>query len=87
MPPIRELAEKSDRGLLEVVYDFVYRLASGDVHSTPRTLLRLGWGPSAKPADEAMDANFSTKHLAGYHLEVAQTYSAIHSPSMVRVVR
>ena len=76
MPPIRELAEKSDPGLLEVVYDFVYRLASGEVHSTPRTLLRLGWGTSAKPGDTPMEAKFSTKNLARHHLEVAQIYSA-----------
>lgn len=76
MPPIRELAQKSDPGLLEVVYDFIYRLASGEVHSTPRTLLRLGWGPSADADEAPMEAKFSTKHLAGYHLEVAQIYSA-----------
>ena len=75
-PPIRELAEKSDPGLLEVVYDFVYRLASGEVHSTPRTLLRLGWGTSAKPGEAPMQAKFSTKNLGRYHLEVAQIYSA-----------
>ena len=76
MPPIRELAEKSDPGVLEVVYDFVYRLASGEVHSTPRTLLRLGWGMSAKPGDAPPQAKFSTKNLAQYHLAVAQIYSA-----------
>ena len=76
MPPIRELAEKSDPGLLEVVYDFIYRLASGEVHSTPRTLLRLGWGTSANPGHAPLEAKFSTENLAQYHLEVAQIYSA-----------
>ena len=76
MPPIRELAEKSDPGLLEVVYDFIYRLASGEVHSTPRTLLRLGWGTSANPDHAPLEAKFSTENLAQYHLEVAQIYSA-----------
>ena len=76
IPPIRELAEKSDPGLLEVVYDFVYRLTSGEVHSTPRTLLRLGWGASAKPGDAPLEVKFSTKNLAQYHLEVAKIYSA-----------
>ena len=61
MPPIRELAEKSDPGLLEVIYDFIYRLASGEVHSTPRTLLRLGWGTSANPDHAPLEAKFSTK--------------------------
>ena len=75
-PPIRELAEKSDPGLLEVVYDFIYRLASGEVHSTPRTLLRLGWGTSANPDEAPLEATFSTENLAQYHLEVAQIYSA-----------
>ena len=76
MPPIRELAEKSDPGLLEVVYDFIYRLASGEVHSTPRTLLRLGWGTSANPDYAPLEAKFSTENLAEYHQEVAQIYSA-----------
>ena len=75
MPPIRQLAEKSDPGLLEVVYDFVYRLASGEVHSTPRTLLRLGWGESWKPGDPPSKAKFSTTNLSPYHLAVAQVYS------------
>ena len=76
MPPIRQLAEKSDPGLLEVVYDFIYRLASGEVHSTPRTLLRLGWGTSANADHVPLEAKFSTENLAQYHLEVAQIYSA-----------
>lgn len=76
MPPIRELAEKSDPGLLEVVYDFVYRLASGEVHSTPRTLLRLGWGTAAKPDEAPLDAKFSAENFARYYLEVAQVYSS-----------
>lgn len=75
MPPVRELAEKSDPGLLEVVYDFIYRLASGEVHSTPRTLLRLGWGTSTKPDGEPTKGKFSTKNLAPYFLAVAQIYS------------
>lgn len=74
MPPIRELAEKADPGLLEVVYDFIYRLASGEVHSTPRALLRLGWGTSRKPGDAPLEAEFSTGHLGPYHLEMAQVY-------------
>ena len=75
VPPIQQLAEKSDPGLLEVVYDFIYRLASGEVHSTPRTLLRLGWGTSGKPGDAPLESKFSTKNLARYYLEVAQIYS------------
>ena len=75
MPPIRELAQKSDPGILEVVYDFIYRLASGEVHSSPRSLLRLGWGISQSSRENPMEATFSTEHLSIYYREVAQIYS------------
>lgn len=74
MPPVRELAQKSDPGLMEVVYDFIYRLASGEVHSTPRALLRLGWGTSQPPNSRRLSARFSTENLADYYLDVAQIY-------------
>ena len=38
-------------------------------------MLRVGWGTWEKPGDEPLEAKFSTKHLAGYHLKVAQMYS------------
>ena len=75
MPPIRELAEKSDPGLLEVVYDFIYRLVSAEVHSTPRTLLRLGWGTSRAVGAAPLEAEFSTRHLGPHYLAIAQVYS------------
>lgn len=74
LPPIREMAERSDSGILEVVYDFIYRLASGEVHSTPRSLLRLSWGEYSSSSEE-MKSIFSTENLSLYYLEVAQVYS------------
>ena len=74
VPPIREMAQKSDPGLLEVVYDFIYRLASGEVHSTPRTLLRLGWGESISRKEQPLTSTFSTTNLGPYHLNVIQVY-------------
>ena len=74
LPPIRELAERSDPGILEVVYEFIYRLASGEVHSTPRSLLRSSWGYYSK-SGETINSTFSIEHLGSYYLDVAQVYS------------
>ena len=74
MPPIREMALKSDPGMLEVAYDFIYRLTSGEVHSTPRTLLRMGWGESESITELPAQATFSTNSLGLYHLSVLQVY-------------
>ena len=43
-PPTREIAEKTDPGMLEVVYDFIYRLTSGVVHSNPRVFAKSRLG-------------------------------------------
>ena len=76
IPPIRQLAERSLPGVLEIVYDFIYRLTSGEVHSNPRALLRLGWGNS-ETLDKFPDrTTFSTSHLGLYHLKVIQIYGA-----------
>ena len=74
VPPIREMAQKSDPGMLEITYDFIYRLTSGEVHFTPRTLLRLGWGESEVMTELRPAATFSTRNLGLYHLSVIQVY-------------
>ena len=67
IPNIREMAEKSDRGLLKIVYDFVYRLTSGAVHFNPQILLRSVCGDV--PAH-----TFSYKRMGSYYLELIQIY-------------
>ena len=74
MPPIRELAEKSDPGMLEVIYDYIYRLTSGEVHSGPLSLLRLGWGETQSPEEIPTKATFGTKMLGPYYLAIIQIY-------------
>ena len=74
IPPIRELAEKSDPGMLEVVYDFIYRLTSGEVHSSPRSVLRLGWGKTQSPKELPTMGTFSTKNLSPYFLAIIHIY-------------
>ena len=73
-PPIREMAQKSDPGLLEIVYDFIYRLASGEVHSSPRGLLRLAWGEPQSSDEPPLESRFSTRNLGLYHHKVIQIY-------------
>jgi hypothetical protein len=67
-PPTREIAQKSDPGLLEVVYDYIYRLTSGVVHFNPQVLLRSGWGNTGSAF------RFSTRNMAPYYLAFAQIY-------------
>ena len=76
LPPVREMAERIDSGVLPVVYDFIYRLTSGEVHSSPRILLRLGWGESSNPQVFPSKAKFSSRHMALYHKSVCQIYGA-----------
>lgn len=76
LPPIRQIALKSEPGILEVVYDFFYRLASGEVHSSPRTLLRLGWQITENPNEAVLKSGFSIKQLGNYYLALAQIYGS-----------
>ena len=76
IPNIRELAQRSDSGLLEVVYDFIYRLTSSAVHFGPQELLRLGWSKSP-PQDGVMEAiTFSPQNMGSYYLTSSQVYGA-----------
>ena len=70
VPPIRQIAEKSDPGFLEVVYDFIYRLTSDAVHFSPQILLRSGWG------NLPIDTTFSSSHMGPYYLAVNQIYGS-----------
>ena len=67
-PPTSEIAQKSSPRLLEVVYDFIYRLSSNSVHFRPGALLRMGWGP------DMSHMTFSPKYLGRYYLTMCQVY-------------
>lgn len=67
-PPVREMAEKSESGILEIVYDFIYRLSSNAVHFRPSVLLRLGW------KIEKTEWSFSSKSYSEYYLQVIRIY-------------
>ena len=67
MPPTREMARRSDSGLLEVVYDFVFRLTSSIVHFDPSILLRFGWG-------EVPNITFSARNLGLYYHAMCTIY-------------
>lgn len=74
-PAVREIAEKSDPGILEIIYDFIYRLTSGLVHFNPQVLLRSGWGYA--PAGDTPDRIiFSCSHMGHYYLELSQVYGS-----------
>ena len=69
-PPVRQIAEKSDPGLLDIVYDFIYRLTSGTVHFNPQILLRSGWGSTRK------EVVVSPVNMGPYYLAVSQIYGS-----------
>ena len=63
-------------GILEQVYDFIYRLTSRTVHFNPELLLKQGWG--TRESEEALIVNsrFSSKNMGAYHLAVCQIYGS-----------
>lgn len=67
-PPTIELARKCEPGVLEVVYEFIYRLTSGLVHFSPQILLRSGWGNTKSKT------KFSTQNMNEYYRRVSQIY-------------
>ena len=69
-PPVRQIAEKSDPGLLDIVYDFIYRLTSGTVHFNPQILFRSGWGSTLK------EIVVSPVNMGPYYLAVSQIYGS-----------
>ena len=73
-PPIKQLAEKVDPAFLNVVYEFIYRLASGSVHFNPQALLSLGWGKIAPTGGSLPETTFSTTNMSIYYRAIIQIY-------------
>ncbi len=67
-PPTRQIAEKTDLGILTVVYDYIFRLTSITVHFNPQLLLRSGWGSNLK------EMTFSPENMGRYYLALSQIY-------------
>jgi len=74
MPPTKQLAEKLAPGILDVLYEFIYRLSSTTVHFSPQTLLRMSWGNIDV---NNMSGTISVKHMANYHKTFCQVYGAL----------
>jgi len=71
LPPVIELAERLSPNALDLLYNFIYRLASSTVHFSPQTLLRLGWG------ELDGKVTFSVKHFSDYYTKFCQVYSVL----------
>ena len=69
-PPIREIAQKSGVEILDVIYDYIYRLSSGAVHFQPRTLFRLGW----RSAESEYFFSSTRAPINSYFEDVCQVY-------------
>lgn len=70
VPPVRQIAQKSDPELLQAVYDFIYRLTSNTVHFDPQELLRTGWG------NLKGHMVFCSGHMGPYYLAVNRIYGS-----------
>ena len=66
-PPTREIAEAVDPGMLDIVYEYIFRLTSRMVHFSPQHLLRTGWG-------DLRATTFSTTNMGPYFVAIAQIY-------------
>ena len=70
-PPIEQIARKSDPGLLDIVYNFIYRLTSDAVHFSPQILLRSIWG------DRSMkEMKVSPGNMDFYYISLNQIYGS-----------
>lgn len=70
-PSVKDIAKASDPGLLDIVYDFIYRLASGAVHFNPQVLLRSGWG------DKSMEEiKVSPGNMGRYYVSLNKIYGS-----------
>jgi Family of unknown function (DUF5677) len=76
IPPVREMADKLAPGILDLLYDFIFRLTSSTVHFTPQTLLRFAWG-SIEENGERFSGSYSTKHLVPYYKRFCQIYGGL----------
>ncbi|MEK0177924.1 DUF5677 domain-containing protein [Microcoleus anatoxicus] len=76
IPPVRDMAAKLAPGILDLLYDFIYRLTSSTVHFTPQTLLRLGWG-LIEEGGNSFSGGYSVKHLTPYYKKFCQIYGGL----------
>jgi hypothetical protein len=75
MPPTVDLARKLAPGILDILYEFIFRLSSGTVHFSPQTLLRMSWGNI--DSEKNISGTISVNHMANYHKAFCQTYGTL----------
>jgi hypothetical protein len=75
IPPIVQLAQKLAPGILDILYEFIYRLSSSTVHFSPQTLLRMGWGNV--DTENQFSGTISVNHMGSYHKAFCQIYGAL----------
>ncbi len=75
MPPIIQLAKKLAPGVLDLLYEFIYRLSSSTVHFSPQTMLKMGWGRIDDKNN--FSGTISVKHMANYYKAFSQIYGTL----------
>ena len=68
-PSTRQIAKQLGIEPLDVLYDFMFRLTSGNVHFNSLSLLSLGWGPTKDRF------TFSPRNNGRYYLSFCRVYS------------
>jgi hypothetical protein len=75
MPPVIQLAQKLAPGVLDLLYDFIYRLSSTTVHFSPQTLLKTSWGNVDD--ENNITGTISVRHMANYYKTYSQVYGVL----------
>jgi len=73
MPPVRQLAEKLAPGILDILYDFIYRLTSSNVHFSVQSLFRMSWG---EIKGDEFNGGISVNNMSHYY----ETYCKVYGP-------
>jgi hypothetical protein len=75
IPSTIQLAQKLAPGILDLLYEFIYRLSSSTVHFSPQTLLRMNWGNV--DSENNLSGTISINHMANYHKAFCRIYGAL----------
>ncbi len=67
VPPVQQMAAKRGGDILEVLYEYLYRITSRSVHFDVMGLFRTGWG-------ELPNAKFSTANFHKYYAMFSRVY-------------
>jgi Family of unknown function (DUF5677) len=75
--PIQTLSARARKVGLTDFYEFYYAVTSENVHFSPRTLLRTGWGPKKRSGRNPTSCSYSTTNFGDYYHDLAVSYGLL----------